>query len=82
MMIKMLSSRALGAIASITGAISICLLTLPYYLFPQFYIPKANASMGYLYPVSIEGWTFLIVGFLLLCVTVILILWLKVRQKS
>ena len=82
MALKTLSSRPLVAMASVTGVISICLLTLPYHLFPQFYIPKENAAMGYIAPASAEGWAFLVVGFLLLCVTVVLIAWLRAKQKS
>jgi len=59
-----LSSMTLGVFALITGATGICLLVLPYLFFPQFYIPKANSSMGYTSPATIEGWAFMIVGFM------------------
>jgi hypothetical protein len=81
MILKTLSPRALAAMASITGVLSVCLLTLPYHLFPQFYIPKENAAMGYLAPASTEGWVFLTIGILLLFVTVVLISWLKAKQN-
>jgi hypothetical protein len=80
MILKTLSSRSLGAMASTTGVMSICLLTLPYHLFPQFYIPKENAAMGYTVPASAEGWAFLVIGILLLIATVVLISWLKTKQ--
>jgi hypothetical protein len=75
-------SRVLGAIAFATGVIAIGLLTLPYYLFHQFYIPKENATLGFIAPASAEGWAFLVIGFLLLCVTVVLVFWLRAKQKS
>jgi hypothetical protein len=68
-----LSSRALGAIVSIAGVVAIFLLTVPYYLFPQFYVPKARGYLGYLAPASVEGWAFLVSGIILLCVTVFLV---------
>jgi hypothetical protein len=75
-------SRTLSIIAFANGVISICLLTIPYYLFPQFYIPKKNADLGFVAPASTEGWAFLATGFLLLCVTVALSVWLRTKQKS
>jgi len=41
---------------------ALCFLILPYMIFPQFYIPKTNASSGYLLPATTEGWAFLIIG--------------------
>jgi len=82
MTILTLSSRALGAAASITGVMAIFLLTVPYYLFPQFYIPKATGSLGYIAPASVEGWAFLVSGLLLLCMTVVLVLHLRSKQHS
>ena len=81
MILKTLSPHALAAMASITGVLSICLLTLPYHLFPQFYIPKENAAMGYTAPASAEGWAFLGIGILLLFVTVVIISWPKAKQN-
>jgi hypothetical protein len=75
-------SRVLAAISFATGVIAIGLLTLPYYLFHQFYIPKENAALGFIAPASTEGWTFLVTGFLLLCVTVVLVFWLRAKKKS
>ncbi len=72
-----LSSRVLGAIAPLTGVLAIFLLTVPYYLFPQFYVPKARSHLGYLAPASVEGWAFLVSGIILLCVTVFLVLRLR-----
>ena len=81
MVLKTLSHRALGEIAAITGVISICLLTLPYYLFPQFYTPKVNAALGYVSPASVEGWAFLAIGVLLLCFTVVLLVRFKAKKS-
>jgi hypothetical protein len=54
-------------------ALALGFLVLPYSFFPQFYIPKANASMGYVGPASIEGWAFMIIGITLLIISVIMI---------
>jgi len=66
-----ISSRSLGIVAFVTGAISLCLLVLPYMFFTEFYIPKANVGIGYTAPATIEGWAFMIAGLALLIVTVI-----------
>jgi hypothetical protein len=81
-MVISLSSRALGATASFTGVLAIFLLTVPYYLFPHFYIPKASSYFGYLTPATNEGWAFLISGLLLLCITVVLILQSRAKHRS
>jgi hypothetical protein len=65
------SPRIFGLIALATGAVSLCLLILPYMVFPQWYIPKANAATGYTAPATIEGWAFMIVGLALLAVTIV-----------
>jgi len=49
-------------------AVGLGILVIPYVFFPQFYIPKADASMGYVAPASIEGWVFMGVGIALLLV--------------
>jgi len=67
-----ISSRSLGIISFVTGAIAICFLILPYLLFPQFYVPKANSAIGYVGPATVEGWIFMITGLSLIGVTIIL----------
>lgn len=57
-----MSHRALSIAAIVTMITALCFLILPYMFFPQFYIPKAEASMGYLLPTTTEGWVFLIIG--------------------
>jgi hypothetical protein len=52
---------------------ALCMLILPYTFFPQFYIPKANESMGYVAPASIEGWALMITGIVLLLISIIFI---------
>jgi hypothetical protein len=69
---KKLSHLTLGVTALVTGIATFCLLVLPYILFPQFYIPKANAGLGYTAPATIEGWVFMIAGLAMLVVTLIL----------
>jgi hypothetical protein len=80
MIVITLSKRALGATASIAGVMAIFLLTIPYYLFPQFYVPKTTSYLGYLAPAGVEGWAFLVSGLILLCITVFLVL--KLRKNA
>ncbi|HSV49422.1 MAG TPA: hypothetical protein VLH35_03820 [Candidatus Acidoferrales bacterium] len=68
---KIPSNRTLGITALVTGAVSLCLLVMPYMLFPQFYIPKANAATGYTAPATVEGWAFMVSGLTLLAVTIV-----------
>lgn len=65
------SRQTLGVIALFTGIIAFCLLVLPYMLFPQFYIPKANAATGYIAPATIEGWILMIVGLTFMTIAVV-----------
>ncbi|MFA7397520.1 MAG: hypothetical protein GX799_00820 [Crenarchaeota archaeon] len=73
MPLKKISHLTLGIIAAITGAATFLLLVLPYVLFPQLYNPKANASMGYTTPATLEGWILAISGFILLGITIIFV---------
>jgi hypothetical protein len=54
-------------------AIALCILVLPYVFFPQFYIPKAEASMGYVAPATIEGWAFMAFGITLVIASIVLL---------
>lgn len=65
------SPRTFGIIALVTGAVSLCLLILPYMMFPEWYIAKANAATGYTAPATVEGWAFMIAGLALLGVTIV-----------
>jgi hypothetical protein len=62
MFAKALSSRTLGVISLLSGAAFFILLTVPYYYFPQSYIPKANPDWGYYMPKSAEAWVVLVVA--------------------
>ena len=70
---KNISTRTLGLVAVVTGAVAFCLLVVPYMLFPQFYVPKANATMGYTMPATSEGWAFMIAGLVLMFITIIFV---------
>jgi hypothetical protein len=72
MALRKLSPRALLVIMLLTGIAGICFLFLPYLLFPQFYIPKANSLIGYTSPATIEGWIFMVAGLGMVILTVIL----------
>ena len=64
------SRRIIGYIVLV---IALGILVVPYMVFPQFFIPKENASMGYVAPASIEGWAIMGIGIALLLVSVVLI---------
>ena len=68
---KIPSRKTLGIIALLTGVPALGLLFIPYMLFPQWYIPKANAASGYVAPATIEGWVFMAAGLALLAVAVV-----------
>jgi hypothetical protein len=53
--------------------VALVILVLPYNFFPQFYIPKENASTGYVGPATIEGWAFMIIGIALVLVSIFLL---------
>ena len=73
MCVTNLSSRSIGVIALITGLVSFLLLSVPYYLFPSFYVPKSNPVWGYRLPATLEGWTILALALLLLAATTIVL---------
>lgn len=70
---KEMPTRILGLITVVTGTAAFCLLVVPYMLFPQFYVPKANATMGYTMPATLEGWAFMIAGLVLMFITIIFV---------
>jgi hypothetical protein len=65
------SPRTLGAVALVIGVVSICLLLLPYIMFPQWYNPKTDGGLGYSTPATLEGWVFMIGGLALLGVAIV-----------
>jgi NADH:ubiquinone oxidoreductase subunit 3 (subunit A) len=67
---KALSTRTLGVISLLSGAAFFILLTLPYYYFPQSYIPKANPDWEYYMPKSPEAWVVLIVALSFLALSI------------
>ena len=71
--IKNLTSRSIAAIALVTGTVSFSLIILPYYLFPNWYIPKSNPVWGYRSPATLEGWIILAAAYLLFAVTIIVL---------
>jgi hypothetical protein len=66
----------------LTLIIALALLVLPYNFFPQFYIAKANASMGYVGPATIEGWAFMVMGITLVLVSVFLLKFAPRNSRS
>lgn len=81
MLQKKSTSRLYGILAIVTGVIGFCLLVLPYMFFPQFYNPKANSSMGYTSPATIEGWALMILGLCFIGITIVLRVLYKNRNN-
>jgi hypothetical protein len=73
MPIKMLSTRTLGIVSLLSGAIFFFFLVFPYYylLGRQSYVPKANPDFGYVISKSPEAWFFLMLALLFLAVSII-----------
>ncbi|MGD6806948.1 MAG: hypothetical protein ACQCN4_08320 [Candidatus Bathyarchaeia archaeon] len=65
-----LSRRVLGYAVL---AVALVILVVPYMIFPQFFIPKENASAGYVAPASIEGWAIMGIGIALIIVSIVLL---------
>jgi hypothetical protein len=68
-----LSSRVLLIIGFMCISIAVVLIVVPYLLYPQFYTPKSNPSLGYTIPNTLEGWAILIAALILLALGTILI---------
>ena len=66
----------------LTLIIALAILVLPYNFFPQFYIPKENASTGYVGPATIEGWAFMIIGIALVLVSIFLLKFVPRDSRS
>jgi hypothetical protein len=65
------SPRTFSLMALATGAVSLCLLLLPYVMFPHWYNPKTDGGLGYSTPATFEGWAFMIAGLALLGVAIV-----------
>jgi hypothetical protein len=75
-----------GSLLLITGFISVMvsvfLIIVPYLLYPQFYIPKAVPSMGYIMPNTAEGWLILIAALALLTLGTVLLITYNIRVQN
>lgn len=78
---KLPSRYTLGIVALATGIPALCLLILPYHLFPEFYIAKTS-GIGYTSPATIEGWIFMISGLALIAVTIVCVFLRKNSQTT
>jgi lipoprotein signal peptidase len=74
-----LPHRTLGAAAAISFIATLCLLVLPYTLFPEFYVPK-NSGIGYTAPATTEGLMFMAAGLVMLVLTVVFSMLYKARS--
>jgi len=82
MFARKMSSRILGLVALGIGAMGFLLIVLPYYLFPQLYIPKSNLVFGYLSPNTLEGWIILAVALLLLMFALVVTYFYGLRRLA
>jgi hypothetical protein len=78
---KIPSRNTLGIMALATGVPALCLLILPYYLFPEFYVAKTS-GIGYTSPATIEGWVLMVTGLGLLAVTIACVMLRKSNQGT
>ncbi|MCW4009984.1 MAG: hypothetical protein NWF05_05125 [Candidatus Bathyarchaeota archaeon] len=63
---KALPTRVYGGAAITTLLAGLFFILIPYYISPQWYTPKANPGWGYTAPATLEGWTMLITGLVLI----------------
>ena len=77
-----ISTKILLIIAVLFITVSVSLIIVPYYLFPQFYTPKSNPYLGYTMPNTLEGWIILIFALILLALGTILLILGGVRLEE
>lgn len=77
-----ISVKIIGRLALGTGILAFFLLTIPYYLFPELYVPKSNPSLGYTMPNSTASWIVLAVAICLLFFAIILLALFIMKMNS
>jgi len=77
-----ISAKIIGGLALGTGILSFVLLTVPYYLFPDSYVPKGNPGLGYTTPNSAASWVVLSVAIGLLFLSMILLVPFSIKRNS
>jgi hypothetical protein len=80
--ITTLSAKIIGGLALGTGIMSFVLLTVPYYLFPDSYVPKGDPSLGYTTPNSAASWVVLSVAIGLIFLSMILLILFSMRRNN
>jgi hypothetical protein len=76
------SAKILLIIAVLFITVSVSLIIVPYYIFPEFYTPKSNPYLGYTTPNTLEGWIILIAALILLALGTILLVLCGLRQEE
>jgi hypothetical protein len=74
-----LTHRTLGIAGGVSLIAALCLLVLPYTLFPEFYVPKTS-GIGYTAPATIEGLVFMAAGIVMIVLTVIFSMLYKAKN--
>ncbi|MDR1992094.1 MAG: hypothetical protein LBQ98_01115 [Nitrososphaerota archaeon] len=82
--ITLISVKIVGGLALGTGTFAFFLLTAPYYLFPELYVPKSNPNLGYTAPNSTTSWIVLAVaiGLLFLAIILLTLFIMKMNYKD
>jgi hypothetical protein len=80
-MFQKTSTKILFTIAVVFVAVSVSLIIVPYYLFPQFYTPKSNPYLGYTAPNTLEGCITLTAALILLALGTILLILCGIRLE-
>lgn len=80
--VRLSVTTTLYIIATVTLIASLSLLVFPYILFPQFYVPKTDTSMGYVAPNTHETWIILITALILLVIAIFTIIKLKQKEPN
>jgi hypothetical protein len=81
-MFQKTSTKILFTIAVVFVAVSVSLIIVPYYLFPQFYTPKSNPYLGYTAPNTLEGCITLTAALILLALGTILLILCGIRLEE
>jgi hypothetical protein len=82
--IGVVSARAIGGLGLGCFLSGFALLSVPYFLFPSSYTPKANSAWGYSEPATVEAWIVLgaAIGLIFLSVFAFALLGVKLKSQG
>jgi hypothetical protein len=79
--IDAISTRTIGGLGLGSFVLGFVLLLVPYLLFPEHYIPKANSAWGYAAPQTTEAWITLASGLALISLSIFALTLYGVKLK-